>query len=261
VTYIPNGTGLVTYEGFSVPDGSGYVVRKSHYGCQTLWPGYFIDAFNYAVDQGNVSSTDQNWGPDLFSYSTDSNPKTDGTGVFFNIGNFPSVIRVNCPSVPALTDHYSEVTLTARGTTTTPAGVAIPSYGGGPAVQLQRTGGGVLNLYYVNCLQAFRSPGSADFTHVFQLNLRGIIGATDYPVATFNVLTGGTGFNNAGWFSGPTRIRLETRQSGGGVNALKVYQDGSLLFSITDNGIAYGGTFGMRFPSGANLSLFKGGAL
>src|SRR3954469_20680779 len=106
MVWIPNGHGLQVREGFSVPDGTGYIVRKSNYGCSNSWP--FYDKWNYtAADTMPAFVTP--FGP-YWTFNPSSGH--DGSVSTSNNGQIASdrivVLNVGCPNLPSLTEMYAQ---------------------------------------------------------------------------------------------------------------------------------------------------------
>jgi hypothetical protein len=117
---IPNGTGLVLREGYSVPDGSGYVLRKKERGCQSIFSGRFRDNFGF-IDQTQGHSPFDPFGPSWTLY-----PQTLGNGANTYCNNDGFVVTLGiplggapnggenafyprCPSILPMSYHSSQI--------------------------------------------------------------------------------------------------------------------------------------------------------
>jgi len=126
-----NGSGLDAPEGFSVHEGSGYVIRRSRYGCQTVWPGYFSDKFNRSTSNLGPMWSDF-WGGAGGLYAD---------GGFLKNRDTQDLEYVICSSMPVNMPHQSAQAVWRTGTYT------VGVDGAGPAVYCARDGFGLGYCY------------------------------------------------------------------------------------------------------------------
>jgi hypothetical protein len=254
VKYYQEGTGLVINEGFSVPDGTGYVIRQSNYGCEPVFPGFFADKFNYsAVANGSPGALGNFWicgagGPDVVSTAGGGFVQTLAAchGGFVTSGT--RLFRVNCGSVPQLGHQSSQITWNALDTFTGIFGDGVNTFplgAGGPSALISIDGSSRFVEYQV---LARNDPTQRRFQVTLQfLGTRAAVYGT-YDLVTYTTTysdwDGQPPNNHLGWTGVPHVLKLEVTPGGGGVNNCKVYLDGAEIINTNNNEAPQLGWFG-----------------
>jgi hypothetical protein len=258
---VPNGGGLELTEGFSATDGTGYLTRRTRGGCQPLWPGFFIDYFNYSAKaQGHDLSFGRYWGvtPDFTnSYVL----QADNQGHLLNSGsNPPNGLYPSCTSVPLnIGDQFAECYSSPNGTTNHPTN-GTPLFAGGPKVMTAADGTGGFGA---NAYNEFYDAGGGDYRHSFWF----LITNTDNPGATTYksfLNCSGSGFNSSGWNNSAVWLMLLGTKVDATHTRLRLYINnprtgGTPLIDYTTANGRTDGVFGIDAEPGCKLSYFVAG--
>lgn len=247
--YLINGSGLdFTTDGFAVPDGTGYVIRQSAFGCQPeAWDGRFIDVWAYTA---SASSHDTAFGPwwEFFPpFGAGATASTNNSNTLTCTADAVSIL-VDCPSIPTnLGNQYAQIVWKSG-----PYALNVP--GVGVMAMAQGAGTNGVNGYYAKIINV-----QGDVTAFNRVAVSARIGPSDFLLAAAKLPYGGPN----GPIGQAVTLRLEATTSGG-TTTLNVYVDGTLYITTTDTSFT-SGRFGVRSDSGTGdtftLGTFIAGSL
>jgi hypothetical protein len=240
----PHGSGFMLPQGFSRRAETGYAIPESRCGCNTAWPGYFYDPFNYtAQSSGTQTAFGSSWNVIYdFGHTYQLNASPGSVKATAQSGDF--WIYPGCSAFPTLATEQKASILWDG------SDYAVNTDGGGPVVFLTQIDATTGHGYVAQVMNTQTFDGSLATTTARLFLLKS-------PGSTLGsaVVTDTNPPNNNGPFQYTHTIGIKGTFSGGTLT-LRVFFDDPTFTNGNEKILA---TDNSPFPSTGKPGIFFGG--